>query len=172
MLSHTVSGNLTPTRPDECPFRCNVTAMEHTCALCLNPISGVALQAVVGTFRTRARRGGWWHRDAICPACVDDHRYFVVSADGLREATYPHPDERAEPDTCQACGLQVILRTSKRRKVIVCSDRCRAATYRKSVDVAVTQQCEGCGDEMTGRSDRRYCSPACRQRAYRRRVSA
>lgn len=32
-------------------------------------------------------------------------------------------------------------------------------------------QCEGCGQGMTGRADRRYCSAACRQRAYRRRAA-
>lgn len=35
-----------------------------------------------------------------------------------------------------------------------------------------TGSCEGCGEAMTGRADRRYCSSACRQRAYRRRVTA
>lgn len=35
---------------------------------------------------------------------------------------------------------------------------------------AVTHDCDGCGQGMTGRSDRRYCSSACRQRAYRRRI--
>lgn len=38
--------------------------------------------------------------------------------------------------------------------------------------IAATRSCEGCGEAMTGRADRRYCSSACRQRAYRRRVTA
>lgn len=29
--------------------------------------------------------------------------------------------------------------------------------------------CEGCGQPVIGRTDRRFCSPACRQRAYRQR---
>lgn len=28
-------------------------------------------------------------------------------------------------------------------------------------------QCWGCGEELAGRSDARYCSGACRQKAYR-----
>lgn len=30
-------------------------------------------------------------------------------------------------------------------------------------------ECAQCGSPVLGRTDRRYCSPACRQRAYRRR---
>ncbi len=30
-------------------------------------------------------------------------------------------------------------------------------------------ECDQCGAPVLGRTDRRYCSPACRQRAYRRR---
>lgn len=37
---------------------------------------------------------------------------------------------------------------------------------------AVTATCNGCDQPMTGRADRRYCSSACRQRAYRQRVTA
>lgn len=33
----------------------------------------------------------------------------------------------------------------------------------------VGEPCQVCGAPMAGRSDRAYCSPACRQRAYRRR---
>lgn len=31
----------------------------------------------------------------------------------------------------------------------------------------VTGKCEECGDEMQGRTDRKFCSSACRQKAYR-----
>lgn len=155
----------------ECCHTCNVTAMQHCCELCGAPIPAVAMQAEVATYRTRARRGGWSHRGVICLDCVDDTRYRVVSADGLREAVYPFPGERADPVECQVCGQLVILRRSTRRKVRVCSDACRARSYATSVERPVTH-CEGCGAPMQGRSDRRYCSPACRQRAYRGRVSA
>ncbi len=35
---------------------------------------------------------------------------------------------------------------------------------------AAKHQCEGCGQGMSGRADRRYCSSACRQSAYRSRA--
>ncbi len=34
----------------------------------------------------------------------------------------------------------------------------------------VTATCNGCGKPIEGRADRRWCSSACRQRAYRHRV--
>lgn len=39
-------------------------------------------------------------------------------------------------------------------------------------ETEATHTCEGCGRAMAGRADRRYCSSACRQRAYRQRVTA
>lgn len=33
----------------------------------------------------------------------------------------------------------------------------------------MSQVCAGCDSELIGRSDRRFCSNACRQQAYRRR---
>ena len=39
-------------------------------------------------------------------------------------------------------------------------------------ETEATHSCEGCGQGMAGRADRRFCSPACRQRAYRQRVTA
>lgn len=69
---------------------------------------------------------------------------------------------------CVVCGLPVLLPVDMRRKVDVCADLCRSRFYAKPVELAVTT-CGGCGSEMTRRSDLRFCSPACRQRAYRRR---
>lgn len=69
------------------------------------------------------------------------------------------------------CELPVLLPVDKRRKVDACSDLCRTRFYARPVELIVTE-CEDCGCEMTGRSDLRFCSPACRQRAYRRRVAA
>lgn len=36
----------------------------------------------------------------------------------------------------------------------------------------LAHSCEGCGQGMTGRADKRFCSSACRQKAYRNRESA
>jgi hypothetical protein len=37
------------------------------------------------------------------------------------------------------------------------------------VEPEIGRPCDGCGETMTGRTDRRFCSSACRQRAYRSR---
>ena len=37
-------------------------------------------------------------------------------------------------------------------------------------ETAPTHSCDGCGRGIGGRADRRYCSSACRQRAYRERT--
>lgn len=180
-MTDTRSGSTTSPRrqadlapPRKCNGRCNVTAMPaRTCALCLEPIPDEeqAVQARVSYYRTRRRwvRPAWSGRAVICLHCATLGQY-QPSADGLRDARYPEPAERAEPVPCVNCGLPVILRVDKRRKVAACSDSCRAQFYasNKPVTKAVTP-CEGCGAEMTGRTDRRYCSPACRQRAYRQR---
>jgi hypothetical protein len=49
-----------------------------------------------------------------------------------------------------------------------CAERARNARRRKSTPTA----CASCGETFTPqRSDARYCSPACRQRAYRERAA-
>jgi predicted nucleic acid-binding Zn ribbon protein len=56
---------------------------------------------------------------------------------------------------------------------VVCSDYCRDRLRPSSQTRAaarIGRPCEVCGDPFTPpRSDGRYCSPACRQKAYRRR---
>jgi hypothetical protein len=159
-----------------CNGTCNVTAMDtRSCALCRTPIPDdvPAVQTRVLRWRTRARRGRHSAiRAVICDTCaVPGAR--PVSPDGLRDADVPYPNQLASPVPCAVCALPVVLRADKRRKVTVCSDACRARFYAdtRSVTRPVTH-CDGCGAEMHGRADRRYCSPACRQRAYRARVSA
>jgi len=39
-------------------------------------------------------------------------------------------------------------------------------------DDVVVRRCAECGDSIPSRTDARYCSPRCRQRAYRKRVTA
>lgn len=108
--------------------------------------------------------------ELVCQSCAvvphagrDDKQNLVMVA--MQEFL-----ERTEPTECEQCGVPLLLRPLRRRKRDTCSSACRAKLYKTetSVPPAVTR-CEGCGTEMHGRSDRRYCSPACRQRAYRRR---
>jgi hypothetical protein len=53
----------------------------------------------------------------------------------------------------------------------VCEHAARASFARqKRTDVRGTRQCESCGETFEPtRTDARFCSPACRQRTYRRR---
>ena len=125
------------------------------------------ISAEVAHWRT-ARRNG---RPSLCRELVcPEHTAgtYALSADGRHDVYLPGNLDAAT--ACVVCGVRVRLRPDKRRRVVVCSDTCRSRFYaaRRPVTVSVTH-CEGCGAEMTGRSDRRYCSPACRQRAYRHR---
>ena len=119
----------------------------------------------------RARRGTASSHETVCLDCLPPHLGATPHADGRPLAFAPSP-RAAEAVDCVACGLPVILSVDARRKVDTCSDRCRTAYYtdRARRDSApVTHRCKGCGEAMTGRADRRYCSSACRQRAYRQR---
>jgi hypothetical protein len=75
------------------------------------------------------------------------------------------------PRTCGNCGRLFHALASR-----YCSDRCanidRAARRREAREAARQCCCERCGHRFTApRSDARYCSPACRQAAYRQRCA-
>src|SRR5690606_4489879 len=109
-------------------------------------------------------QGVWWRRGApICRDCAppdDGYLYRWV--------------ER----TCIGCGrpvTEVVSVTARvRRYRAVCSQR-RYVRYQSSTRAAQRaddrlRDCQTCGERFTPpRSDGRYCSPACRQKAYRRR---
>jgi hypothetical protein len=84
------------------------------------------------------------------------------------------------PEPCKRCGRPVISdKRRKRPKHITCSHECRKAVY-----VAISRErrrrgwvkalaCALCGASfMPKRSDARYCSVACKQKAFRRRTAA
>jgi hypothetical protein len=111
------------------------------------------------------------YSDAVlCAACAPE--YLVNSrpgSDGFH--IFAH-----EP--CDVCGRVIVARTTRgmwhRRRHVFCSERCewtchntarneRAARAREKV-------CEVCGQSFTAtRRDAKTCSPACKQKAYRRR---
>jgi hypothetical protein len=92
----------------------------------------------------------------------DDRRYF--SRYQLREETRPYEG---------GCGREVTNTTyASRRWVTACSERCSAKALRRMRREHRRATCETCGETFTPtRSDSRYCSPACRQKAYRERKS-
>jgi hypothetical protein len=60
---------------------------------------------------------------------------------------------------------------------VFCSDRCRRSTFAQERAQARAERepidCRACGERLDARRrDARFCSPACRQRAYRLRVAA
>jgi hypothetical protein len=83
------------------------------------------------------------------------------------------------PFPCVTCGRNVYLREPPNqyfiRHAIACSDDCRAAYYRaKRLARKGPRErvCATCGETFTPpRRDAKTCSPACRQKAYRQRVT-
>ncbi len=78
---------------------------------------------------------------------------------------------------CAVCGRRFIARSE--RAVVCGSDDCRRAHNRNQPHAverrlgAREKSCEICGEPFpASRIDAKTCSPACRQRAYRRRVSS
>lgn len=85
------------------------------------------------------------------------------------------PPAREEPTPCEGCGRLVALPIDKRRARVTCSPRCLVAVSRsrrtRSVSSLAVAACLVCGETLLNVSPgRRYCSSACKQRAYRRRL--
>lgn len=141
------------------------------CAVCEQPIDGPAVAIDVHRRRNRRERG-WTAREAVCLECVampaDRTALAYVAGNAHVESWW----REETPAPCAGCGRPTIVRPDGRRKVVACSSACRTASYRENSAEAVTRECDGCRAVITGRSDRRYCSPACRQKAHRRRSTA
>ncbi|MFJ3877132.1 hypothetical protein ACIPW5_06705 [Streptomyces sp. NPDC090077] len=76
------------------------------------------------------------------------------------------------PTPCAACGQVLVRRAEPLLEHVVCSPACRTSLTRtRNGYHGSGLACEGgCGRVVTtGRADSRYCTAACRQRAYRRR---
>ena len=148
-----------------------MTTVLRECGICLYEIEDDEPAYRCLVFRKRQRRYES-SNTSVCRECVNAVREEGIwtSDDGRRNLMNLPGHDDAAP--CVACSRPVVATRDGRRKIVTCSDKCRAKYYtaRRSVDVSVTA-CEGCGSEMTGRSDRRFCSPRCRQRAYRRRLN-
>ncbi len=124
---------------------------------------------VRATVARKARRSWDFSREPVCQGCA--RAMVSESADRRVRATVPAFGDQPVP--CVSCRLPVLFQPDPRRKLDACSDVCRLRYYAKRrVAPLVTPTCDGCGEPMTGRADRRYCSPACRQRAYRQRVTS
>lgn len=71
------------------------------------------------------------------------------------------------PAACEYCHRLVVLANDKRRRRTVCSPRCAVAVTKSHRKGERQPACSVCGGSLAGRADTAYCSPACRQRAYR-----
>jgi hypothetical protein len=101
------------------------------------------------------------HRLAVCSRCATSHFEWFREYD---PASYRE---------CEAgCGLLIATAWWKRRERC-CSDRCRENLAKVRRRVSRTErECEVCGTRFTPtRKDGIYCTNACRQRAYRDRLT-
>lgn len=94
------------------------------------------------------------------------------TAVGLRQAPEPVVEAVTAAKRCDQCGRNLSAGRSSRGRF--CSDGCRNAFHNARRHERLTQAwdrvCEVCSTEFSSRrSDTRYCSHACRQRAYRER---
>lgn len=71
--------------------------------------------------------------------------------------------------TCGGCGLR--MRSPAGWRGRFCSERCEQRVRRARRKVLSSRACHVCKERFTGRADARFCSPACRQLAYRLRIS-
>ncbi len=72
--------------------------------------------------------------------------------------------------TCENCGRRLIVPPDGRRKHACCSDRCLLAVKKAARHRVRSFTCDTCGAPFPpARTDSRYCSGACRQKAYRAR---
>jgi hypothetical protein len=81
---------------------------------------------------------------------------------------------RFEKRACVACGRKVVLERRRGRMRVFCSPWCEGTYYNrrrsKREQYLREKVCEVCGEEFTAtRRDAKTCSPACKQKAYRRR---
>src|SRR6516225_6846285 len=108
----------------------------------------------------------------VCRKCEEERHKGWGSAAGRYLRTEP----------CDSCERPVVnlarLARRYRRSIIACSPAClkkiENARYRaKRYEHPTRRPCATCGQPFRPkRSDGLYCSPRCKQRAYRRRVTA
>jgi hypothetical protein len=154
-----------------------------------------ALMAIVGPANPRhLLASGAWKRCAFCGQCgraIADGEpvrvtWVYVGDGGVRAPTCADCPQRSllerdsdflDPEPCHGCGRMVAVRTRRgQRKVVACSERCAwTARNRRRATVAAIlrrRRCLACNEAFAApRSDARYCSSACRQRAYRQRAT-
>jgi hypothetical protein len=112
----------------------------------------------------------------VCSICVraTEHKW------GGEYYLYRFKRHSPVPKECEGCGRPVYEhRKQPRRKVrVFCCENCAEKLARESLiqaranRVRSERQCDECGETFTpDRSDAKFCSVACKQKAYRKRVT-
>jgi hypothetical protein len=133
-----------------------------TCRLCGEPIGDTLV--TLGRLLWIGDNGPWISTESVF------HPECYTKWDGGK---YPIHTNLALWRVCPWCARRWCrprnYRPPSRQRVpAFCTDACRKATRRARDAAGVGGQCEGCRDTLPdGRSDRRFCSNACRQLAYR-----
>lgn len=137
------------------------------CHLCKEAIGDELVSSVEITDWAR----GVIRRVSFHPACYDT----LVRRDAGR-GMFPHPPVSDKWwRTCPWCGRRWGMSVGRWRyrpaewSRPLCSDACRRAS-RRAEHRRAPGSCEVCDHPLIGRADSRYCSPACRQFAYRKRA--
>lgn len=144
-----------------------------SCAVCSVPFDGQAAYLTKGSYWASRR----WNAISllICASCYGgrrgyfnfDHRALPVCWTGVVGR-----GEELPPAPCEACGQPFIRNAEALLKRHTCSAACTTSLTRsRNGNKGSGKPCETCGRDITaGRADSRYCSPACRQKAYRHRM--
>lgn len=153
------------------------------------------IRAMMGDRSTDAIRQSrlWLHyATKTCSHCVACKAPFQAGQAVFRDKRYQERRVRIGPvcadcrskyakfdlgEACEGCGRPVLNRLDARNRRTFCSDLCGARTYSrvkhaKKVAERGTRECLECAEvfEPT-RADARFCSPACKQKNYRHRVT-
>jgi hypothetical protein len=121
-----------------------------------------------------------WARLPVCYGCA------FVPDETVRTVEWELANKRYEgitgrwlpPRPCHHCGRPVVFEWNGRLPTYVaCSERCRRSIYTANQKAARAarreKRCGTCGGAFTAtRAHSKTCSPACRQRLYRRQRSA
>lgn len=150
------------------------------CPMCDTKFTGPGF--LVEASRSHGRRR-WKARALLCEPCyrsgfvvTEDGKTMTAGNDARRRGRFEWlwlvgrgAEQSAEP--CAACGQMVVRGADPLLKRVTCSHSCSTSLTRsRNGNKGTGQPCTGCGEPITtGRADSRYCSPACRQKAYRQR---
>lgn len=151
------------------------------CPMCDAEFTGPGF--LVEASRTKGRRR-WRVRTLLCEPCY--RRGFTPTEDGrtVTAGIATRQRDRFEwyqlvgrgteqpPAPCEACGRIVVRASDPLLKRVTCSHSCSTSLTRsRNGGKGGGLPCQVCGEPIdTGRADSRYCSSACRQKAYRQRA--